>query len=83
MTSTLSVLDTLYDDFTEYKCFIENSYGNDTAVFKLDREVVPSIILPVLGSIFLGAVFLSTVTLTVLYVLRIRNKSIFNHITNN
>ena len=74
VVSTLSVKKSVHDDFTEYKCDIENSYGTDSATFNLVKEVVPSIILPVIVGTLLGAVLLMSASLTVLYIIRWRRE---------
>ena len=72
VTSTITILNIIHDDFTDYKCTIENSYGNDTAVFALEREPAASILLPVVVSVIIISLLLMSTSLTVLYCLKLR-----------
>lgn len=70
--STVTVINSVHDDYTDYKCSIENSYGSDEATFTLVKEEVPSIILPVITGIIIVSVLLLSATITVLYCIRVR-----------
>ena len=68
--STLTVVNSVHEDFTLYTCTIENSYGSDSATFELKKMEVQSIILPVVVSVIFGAILLTSASLGVLFFIR-------------